>query len=282
MGEKAPYNRLRFSVAEKTGLGAFACALLLWPVDMRLVIVPLGAFLLLCLAAPFFPGFSFFLPIVSRGSADKAAVALTFDDGPDPHSTPLLLDLLDRYQTPATFFITGKKARRYPHLVREILARGHAIGNHSYSHDNFMMCRAHSRLIREMAAAQHVFRRFGIIPLTFRPPVGVTTPRLPRALAETGMYVVNFSRRAGDLGNRRLHRLAGRILDRLRWGDIIMLHDTRPGNAVLLTYWRDQVERVLEGIRRREIAIVPLTDLIGRPVMRPTRQQSFAEDAAVE
>jgi peptidoglycan/xylan/chitin deacetylase (PgdA/CDA1 family) len=262
-----PHKQRRFSLAEKIGIGAFICALLVWPLDDRLVLLPLGVFLLLCIAAPFFPGFGFFLPIVSKGPSDKAAVALTFDDGPDPQSTPLLLDLLDRYRAAATFFITGQNAERYPDLVRDILARGHAIGNHSYSHDNFVMCKSHRTLVREINAAQQLFRRFGVVPLAFRPPVGITSPRLPRALDETGLFIVNFSRRAGDMGNRRVKHLAERILKRLRWGDIVMLHDIYPKKEDLTACWREQIETVLAGIRQKGLAVVPLTTLIDRPVM---------------
>jgi peptidoglycan-N-acetylglucosamine deacetylase len=260
-------KRRPFSLAEKIGIGAFVCALLVWPVNDRLVLLPLDAFLLLCIAAPFFPGFSFFLPIVSKGPPNAAAVALTFDDGPDPQSTPVLLDLLDRHQATATFFVTGQNAERYPHLVRDILARGHAIGNHSYSHDNFLMCKNRRTIVREIDATQQLFRRFGIIPLAFRPPVGVTSPRLIGALDKTGLFVVNFSRRAGDLGNRRVKHLAERILKRLRWGDIIMLHDIHPKKAALTACWHEQIETVLTGIRQRGIAVVPLAALIDRPVM---------------
>lgn len=263
----SPHKRQRFSPAEKIGIGAFACALLVWPVDDRLVWLPLGVFLLLCFAAPFFPGFGFFLPIVSKGPRDKAAVALTFDDGPDPRSTPLLLDLLDRHQAKATFFVTGSNTDRYPHLIREILARGHAIGNHSYSHDNFVMCKSRRTLLHEIDATQQSLRRFGIVPLAFRPPVGITSPRLTGILDKTGLFVINFSRRAGDLGNRRVKHLSERILKHLHWGDIIMLHDVRPRKEALLNCWLDQIEKVLAGIHQQGIAVVPLAVLIDRPVM---------------
>jgi peptidoglycan/xylan/chitin deacetylase (PgdA/CDA1 family) len=66
-------------------------------------------------------------------------VALTFDDGSNPLSTPELLDLLSLRRVNATFFVNGDKAARHPQIIREILARGHTIGNHTYRHDNFIM-----------------------------------------------------------------------------------------------------------------------------------------------
>jgi peptidoglycan-N-acetylglucosamine deacetylase len=264
----APFKRRRFSWAEKTGLGAYCCALLLVPLDVRISALPLLAFIILCIAAPFFPGFGFFLPIVSRGRKDNRSVALTFDDGPDPVTTPWLLDLLDRRQANASFFITGCRARSHPELIREILARGHTIGNHSYSHDNLLMFRSQRALVRQIEDTQKIFERFGIAPLVFRPPVGVTTSRFPAALDRTGLFVVNFNRRAGDFGNRRVHLMAKRIIKRLGPGDIIMLHDVRPPNPALLEEWKDQIELLLAAIQDSGLRIEPLESLIGRPVMK--------------
>ena len=122
--------RRRLTLAERTGLAALALALMLLPLGMRWALLPPAMYLLLCLAAPLFPGFSFFLPIISRGCSGRPAVALTFDDGPDPQTTATLLDLLARHGAPATFFVTGQKARLHPGLIQAILDRGHTIGNH--------------------------------------------------------------------------------------------------------------------------------------------------------
>jgi len=265
--QTADNKRPRLSPAEKAGIGAVLFALLLLPLDARIAAVPLVLFFLLCMVAPFMPGFGFFLPVISRGRTDRAIVALTFDDGPNPDSTPFLLDLLDRHQAVATFFVNGRTARRHPHLIREIVARGHTIGNHSYSHDNFVMFKRPRTLIREIEATQRVLRRCGVVPLLFRPPVGVTSPRLCNAMEATGMVVVNFSRRAGDMGNRRVHHLAERILKRLRPGDIIMLHDIPPATETLDEEWRRQVEAVMAGIRQSGLVVVPLEQVIDRPVM---------------
>jgi peptidoglycan-N-acetylglucosamine deacetylase len=128
--------------AHLAGIGAFQAAAVLAFVDLRLTAIPLAMFLILCLIAPFIPGFGFFLPIVSRGRREYRAVALTFDDGPDPATTRRLLDVLSRHGISATFFVTGLRASAHRDLVREILSRGHTLGNHSYSHSPFLMLRA--------------------------------------------------------------------------------------------------------------------------------------------
>lgn len=254
-------------MAERSGLVALSLALLLLPLDARLAPLPPALFLLLCAAAPLFPGFSFFLPIISRGRSGLPVVALTFDDGPDPQTTARLLELLARHGAPATFFVTGRRAGLHPGLIRSILERGHTIGNHSYSHDNLIMLKSPGALLREIQRAQEVFLQFGFRPLAFRPPVGVTNPWLADALARTGLYVVNFSRRAGDRGNRCVTRISRRILAGLRPDDIIMLHDVAPRDAAGAEVWLAEVERVLAGIEARGLAVRPLGELIQRPVM---------------
>ena len=107
-------DKLSFSTAAKTGLAAFLLATILIVVDGWLAVIPLVGFLLICLAAPFFPRFGFYLPVIFKGISGKKAVAITFDDGPDSLTTPLLLKLLLKRQIKATFFITGEKAAAHP------------------------------------------------------------------------------------------------------------------------------------------------------------------------
>ena len=167
-----------FSPAEWTGgIALFAC-LPLWMVDPRLAMVPLVGFILLCFVMPFMPGMSFFLPVISRGKTSQPVVGLTFDDGPDPLSTPPLLRVLEKHGAIATFFVTGERSRRYPDLVREIISRGHSLGNHTYSHDNYLMFRGTATIVHEIETTQQVLREFGFLPRLFRPPVGITHPPL--------------------------------------------------------------------------------------------------------
>src|SRR5512139_2378480 len=160
--------------AHFVGLGAFHLAAILLFLDPRLAPLPLMAFVIVCVVAPFLTRLGFYLPIVSRGRKGETGVALTFDDGPDPLVTPLVLDLLERHSITATFFVAGRNADRHPDIVRDILSRGHSIGNHSYNHMPFLMLKGSKTLKREVETAQTTLARFGILPLAFRPPVGIT------------------------------------------------------------------------------------------------------------
>jgi peptidoglycan/xylan/chitin deacetylase (PgdA/CDA1 family) len=256
-----------YSLAHRVGMVAIMLFLFVLPHSYTLAALPLLIFIVFCFTAPFLPGFSFFLPVVSRGRSDRGGVALTFDDGPDPESTPNLLTLLAQYNVPATFYVTGHRAEQFPHLIREIVAHGHTIGNHTYSHDNFIMFKTQAALKKEIQKAQEVFEQLGLFPCTFRPPVGVTSPKLNNVLISLKMYVVNFSRRAGDRGNRQVTHLSQKILKRLRPGDIIMLHDIPVRQKKMDRHWLVEVEHMLNGIADMNLKILPLDVLIDRPVM---------------
>ncbi len=263
----ADSGKLPLSPAERVGIVSFLIAISLLFLDVRLSVIPLAGFILLCAAAPFFPRFGFFLPIISRGVSNKKAVALTFDDGPDPLVTPQVLQLLLKHQVKATFFVTGKKAVEHPGLIKEILRHGHSIGNHSYIHDNLLMFRRTKTIAKEIESAQNVLGDFGIVPLAFRPPVGITGPRLRPALQNSGLYIVNFSCRAYDGGNRWIKNISKKILKRSRPGDIVVLHDVRPHKQSLLAYWLNEMDLIVSGLTEKGLAVLPLAEINGRPGM---------------
>lgn len=255
------------SPAHFFALGAFHLFIILLFFNITLAILPLVIFVILCFIAPLFHRVSFFLPIISRGKKGAKGVALTFDDGPDPEVTPRLLELLARYGVKGTFFVTGTRAERYPEIIKEILANGHSIGNHSYSHSPFLMLKGLAVLQREITATQRILSQFGIVPLTFRPPVGITNPHLWRVLLENGMFCVNFSRRAVDFGNRRIVKLAERLLAKVVPGDIILLHDVAPRQGDV-TQLLQEFSYLLDGLKGKGLDVLPLAQLIGKEVMQ--------------
>ncbi len=267
-----------FTPAARIGLIAILFFLLAAPFSLFWSTLPLLLFIATCFIAPFLPGFSFFLPIVSRGPSNKQAVAITFDDGPNPVTTPALLGLLTKHKISATFYVTGSHAEQHPALVQKMVSLGHTIGNHSYSHDNFIMLKRSAVLKREIEKTQDVLSRLEVYPLTFRPPVGITNPKLGHILKKMKLYAVNFSCRAGDMGNRKIRHLSKKILRRLRSGDIIMLHDTPPRKGGMTTFWLNEIDRLLSEIRKKNLEIIPLATLIDRPVM--ARQEPVARPVA--
>jgi peptidoglycan/xylan/chitin deacetylase (PgdA/CDA1 family) len=234
-------------------------------VDPLWAVAPLSAFLGLCLVAPPFPRWSFFLPILTAGPGNLGAVALTFDDGPDPVSTLPLLEVLSRHRVKAAFFVVGSRAEAHPELIREILARGHEIGNHSRRHDVFLMLRSYRTLESEISECQEILCRQGVRTLAFRPPVGITNSRLRGVLERLGMFCVCFRCRPLDFGNRRVVGLSQRVLRTVEGGDIVLLHDCRPRRGV--EPWLAEIEAMLQGLESRGIGVLPLSTMLGRPVM---------------
>ena len=254
-------RKISFSLAEKTGIFAFLLALLCFLLSPALAVIPLLFFLLLCFGAPFFPGLSFFLPVISRGKKGTTGIALTFDDGPSPSSTPIVLDLLARHGLQATFFVVGKKAARYPQLIKAILDQGHTIGNHSWGHDYFLMLRSQKTLQADIHKTQEILEKSGVKPRFFRPPAGVTSSRLAKVLVKENLVTVTYSCRAFDRGNRNIHNLAEKILRRLHPGDIIMLHDLPPYQKNQTDYWQKELDHLFAALEEK-YDIVPLQQII--------------------
>lgn len=235
-------------------------------VDLSLAAVPLALAFLLILSASFLHQLNLFVPAINRNRSGKRVVALTFDDGPDPRSTPALLHLLARYRVQATFFVIGERVCAHPGLISEILRHGHTIGNHGYRHDPLAAFKGARRVMTEISATQDLLTGLGVTPLVFRPPVGITYPAMGTALSSLQLTAVTFSCRAWDRGNRAITSLSKRILKRVRPGDIIMLHDSWPPKEADAARWLNEVLSILKGLEAKGLAVQPLAELIGRPV----------------
>ena len=260
---------------------AFLAALHVWVLLLVLAPAwawtPMAAFVASCLAAPFLPRLSFYLPITSRGPRTARGLSLTFDGGPDPRLLPELLAVLARHGAKATFFVTGAQAELHPDLLEAVLAGGHTLGNHGYSRSEFLMFASEKTLRKDLAAAQAVFQGLGVTPLAYRPPLGFTNPRLWRILLEQGLFCVNFSVRALDLGNRRVQGLAARLLRKSRPGDVVLLHAVAPAGGNTGAFL-GELEALLQGYRARGLELLPLERLLDREIM----QRGPSSPAAVE
>lgn len=259
----SPRQRSRLSQAEKLAAVTLLAAMVLFTISSYLALIPLILFLLLCIVAPFCPQWGFFLPMVSRSVTGHRGVALTFDDGPSPVTTPILLRLLEEYSFKATFFVIGQKAEKYPGLIADIIEAGHSIGNHSWQHDNLLMLRSKKRLHQDISKTQEALENCGVHPLIFRPPVGITNPRLKGVLHEEQLQAVSFSCRAFDHGNRKISNLALRITSKLKPGDIILLHDIEPDTKAAVEQWEKEIQRLFITLKKDTFEIVPLELLIG-------------------
>ena len=261
-------NFSRLSPFHRTGIAFVLLAIILFFINTALAVFPVLLFLLICTAAPFLPGLSFFLPVIRKGSSGRKAVALTFDDGPDPEVTPAVLELLAKHGVKATFFVTGRNAESYPSLIQLIIDNGHSIGNHSYRHDPLLMLRTSKTLFKEISLCGDILRKSGITASAFRPPSGIMNPRLRKVLFDLDMFCVNWSCRALDAGNRRIKFLANRILRKVKPDDIILLHDINPGRKNIQYDLIIELEQLLSGLKNSGYSIIPLSEIINREIIK--------------
>jgi peptidoglycan/xylan/chitin deacetylase (PgdA/CDA1 family) len=170
-----------------------------------------------------------------RGPRDSRAVCLTFDDGPHPEHTPRLLDALGRAGVPATFFVVGQEAERYPDLVRRMVAEGHVVGHHTFTHLEPGQATAR-QLIAEVDRTQALLADLlGRRPTLFRPPRGKVTASLLWRLWRLGQTVVLWNVDPRDYACPSSEELAGWFRrSRLSGGDVVLMHDNRPHAAAVL------------------------------------------------
>jgi peptidoglycan/xylan/chitin deacetylase (PgdA/CDA1 family) len=193
-----------------------------------------------------------------------AQIALTIDDGPDPEVTPRVLDMLDRYNAKATFFCIGELALRHPRCVEAIVARGHAVENHSQRHRHTFSVQGPGALRREIAAAQDTLTQItGTRPLFFRAPAGLRNPFLEPVLCQLGLQLASWTRRGFDTRSTNAEAVAQRLLHRLAPRDILLLHDGHAardaqGEPVLLSV----LPKVLEAARQAQLRCAALRDCL--------------------
>lgn len=188
---------------------------------------------LVCLAAGLgvglgvsFPSWRMFGEPLCRVATGRRAVALTFDDGPDPGNTPALLDLLARRGARATFFCVGSRVADHPELVRRIVEEGHEVENHSHEHNPWTNLFGVGRLRNDLSRAQEQLRQAtGRAPVFFRPPMGLTNQRVYRVAVELGLTVTGYSARGRDRRADSPQTIASRLLRGLEPGSILLLHD---------------------------------------------------------
>lgn len=176
-----------------------------------------------------------YVKALCAGKTNRKVVALTFDDGPDPENTPVVLDILKKYSAAGTFFCIGKKVRGNPDVVKRIAAEGHLIGNHSYSHNGAFPCFTRRRMIGELRETQELIENITGKPcLLYRPPFGVTNPVIAAVVKHLGYPVIGWSIRSFDTRGEKTERVFRRIVKRLKPGAVILLHDRLPQSGVLL------------------------------------------------
>jgi peptidoglycan-N-acetylglucosamine deacetylase len=197
-------------------------------------------------------------------AAARNEIALTIDDGPDAEVTPRVLDLLDAAGAKASFFCIGAQVVRHPALAREMVARGHAIENHSQHHLKLFAALGPRRMAREIVAAQEsILSAVGRAPSFFRPTAGLRNPFLDPILARLELRLATWTRRPFDTRCGDAATVHGRLVRGLAAGDILLMHDghaapTVAGAPVIL----EALPRVLATLQQAGLRSVTLSHAI--------------------
>lgn len=189
-------------------------------------------------------------PVVTRFATDRREVWLTIDDGPTT-DTPALLELLERHGAKATFFVKGALAANHDAFVRELVARGHSVANHSQTHPSATFwCLPPSRVRAEIEECNRTLEAItGTVPHWFRAPVGMKNPFVHPALARRGMRLIGWTARGYDAVMSDEEQILARMLPHVAPGAILVLHQGREHSLRV-------VERVVGALRERGYAFV--------------------------
>ena len=220
------------------------------------------------------------LGVITRVATSEPAIAFTFDDGPDPRQTPVVLDILARHNAHATFFMVGELAMRHPEIVRAAARQGHAIANHSWSHLSFPLMTGREQY-RQLRLCEQALSPYG--EKLFRPPYFHQSVSSRWRAFRAGYDVVGFSAHAEDWLTRSAEWMAARLVRDARPGAIIILHDNIYRNALAAgRQERGPMLRALElALRalRDDFRFLTVPDLLrlGKPVRENRFQKGTPE-----
>lgn len=193
-----------------------------------------------------------------RVETSEKVVALTFDDGPKPGQTEAILDILKRHEVKASFFMVGQNIERNRELATRVLAEGHQVGNHSYSHHRLIF-KSPSYIREEIEKTDALLRGLGVEgEIYFRAPHGKKLVVLPWILKQAGRKHITFDAVSMDDQTQDVEQLTSRVMESVRPGSIILFHDggrAKPGTI-------QAVEIVIGKLREQGYRFVTVSELL--------------------
>ena len=200
--------------------------------------------------------------IIWEGTPESGAMAVTFDDGPDPDVTPAVLDACDKGGIRGTFFMLGENAARNPVIAKETAGRGHCIGNHSMTHRKLFLVKRQD-VEDEIDAAQEIISdTTGVAPKWFRPPYGIFDYTCANVVRKRGLSMVLWTVLSGDYSDDSPERIMKTVKPFIRPGSIVVFHDTLQGGGAALP---DLIREIAELAQHRNIRLTGIDELSVSP-----------------
>ncbi|WP_373518124.1 polysaccharide deacetylase family protein [Pricia sp.] len=219
------------------------------------IVIIVWFFITVC--GSFFVGWNYHLKSLhSNKKSGDNWVSLTFDDGPNPEFTPKVLKLLKEHGAKATFFCIGQHVENHPDILKQILAAGHSVGNHTYSHSKSFGFFGFQKVKAELQKTKSIVNHLtGLKMNLYRPAFGVTNPQIEKAVKTLGLRSIGWSVRSLDTTPRSENSVWARITSKVAKGDIILLHDTSEKTIAVL-------ERLLVFLQEENLQSVTVERLL--------------------
>lgn len=192
----------------------------------------------------------------SRGRTNLPYIAMTFDDGPHPQNTPRLLDMLRERNIKATFYVIGRSVNMYPHIVRRMVAEGHEIGNHTWTHRKLTALSDSSVRIEMDRTRDVIIAACGVKPRTMRPPYGALRQNQREWIyKEYGYPTILWNVDPEDWRRPGVSVVTSRIVKNTRNGSIVLAHDLHKPTV-------DAMPATFDGLLRRGFKFVTVSQLL--------------------
>lgn len=202
--------------------------------------------------------------VIWKINTKEKIVAITFDDGPHPIFTPLILDTLAKYQAKATFFVTGKKAKQYPEIIKREVIDGHEVANHTYSHINNPNISAR-KLRKEIEQTDEIIQQIiGYKPAFFRPVAGHYNDVIINTAVKSGKVVVIWHQDPRDWDNTPASKISSSVTKTISPGNIIVLHDWHNNNPSKTCQTIIALDRILEFLTQNGYKCVTVSEMLYR------------------
>ena len=202
---------------------------------------------------------------LSFGCADGRRIALTFDDGPNPPHTEQILNMLTTAGVHATFFDEGQAVEAHPAIARDEIARGMAVGSHSYGHSPDLPAMSHAAFADDLRRAEDAFvAALGAKPAIYRSPYGHTSAVMLEEERKRGYVSIGWDVDSEDWSDVSTDRIVSNVLDHAHPGAIVLMHDGglgggNPDRSTTIA----ALPRIIDGLRQQGYTLVTVPEIAG-------------------